>query len=136
MQFKKITIITGEYGSGKTNLAVNLAYAMKEHGTTAIVDIDTVNPYFRTADFRDELTENGIDVIRIFDALNDILFLLSAFAGAVQMPELSLLADISMSSKSTPATTICFTFTTCTVQQRFQQKKLLPCCMRLKWPAA
>ena len=42
MQFKKITIITGEYGSGKTNLAVNLAYAMKEHGTTAIVDIDTV----------------------------------------------------------------------------------------------
>ena len=63
MQFKKITIITGEYGSGKTNLAVNLAYAMKDHGTTAIVDIDTVNPYFRTADFRDELTENGIDVI-------------------------------------------------------------------------
>lgn len=63
MQFKKITIITGEYGSGKTNLSVNLAYAMKEHGTTAVIDLDTVNPYFRTADFRNELTEAGIDVI-------------------------------------------------------------------------
>lgn len=63
MQFKKITIITGEYGSGKTNLSVNLAYAMKEHGSTAIVDLDTVNPYFRTADFRNELSEAGIDVI-------------------------------------------------------------------------
>lgn len=63
MKFKKITIITGEYGAGKTNLAVNLAYEMKKHGSTAIVDLDTVNPYFRTADFREELTENGIDVI-------------------------------------------------------------------------
>lgn len=63
MQFKKITIITGEYGSGKTNLSVNLAYAMKEKGSAAIIDLDTVNPYFRTADFREELKEAGIDVI-------------------------------------------------------------------------
>lgn len=63
MNFKKITIITGEYGSGKTNLSVNLAYAMKEHGSTAVIDLDTVNPYFRTADFRAELTQAGIDVI-------------------------------------------------------------------------
>lgn len=63
MQFKKITIITGEYGSGKTNLAVNLACAASEHGSAAIVDLDTVNPYFRTADFRDELTERGIEVV-------------------------------------------------------------------------
>ena len=63
MQFKKITIITGEYGSGKTNLSVNLACEMHKSGSTAIVDLDTVNPYFRTADFRDELTGQGIDVI-------------------------------------------------------------------------
>ena len=63
MQFKKITIITGEYGSGKTNLSVNLACEMLKSGSTAIVDLDTVNPYFRTADFRDELTGQGIDVI-------------------------------------------------------------------------
>lgn len=63
MKYKKITIITGEYGSGKTNLAVNLAYDMKKYGSTAIIDLDTVNPYFRTADFKNEMTENGIDVI-------------------------------------------------------------------------
>ncbi len=63
MNFRKITIITGEYGCGKTNLAVNLALMMKEHGTTAVVDLDTVNPYFRTADFTEEMKANGIDII-------------------------------------------------------------------------
>ena len=51
---KKITIITGHYGSGKTNLAVNLAVnASREGKAVAIVDLDIVNPYFRTADFRE-----------------------------------------------------------------------------------
>ena len=49
---KKITIITGHYGSGKTNLAVNLALQLADAGEkVTIVDFDIVNPYFRTADF-------------------------------------------------------------------------------------
>ena len=49
---KKITIITGHYGSGKTNLSVNLAVRAAEEGKkVAVVDLDLVNPYFRTADF-------------------------------------------------------------------------------------
>jgi len=49
---KKITIITGHYSSGKTNLAVNLALNLADKGeTVTIVDFDIVNPYFRTADF-------------------------------------------------------------------------------------
>ena len=56
----RIKIITGHFGSGKTEVAVNLA--MAERGTT-IVDLDTVNPYFRTADAKDELDRHGIRAI-------------------------------------------------------------------------
>lgn len=61
---KKITIITGHYGSGKTNFAVNLAVnAAAEGKSAAIVDLDIVNPYFRTADFRKMFEEKGIKLI-------------------------------------------------------------------------
>ena len=58
---KKITIITGHYGSGKTNLSVNLAMQLaKQQEKVTIVDFDIVNPYFRTADFQDLFENNGI----------------------------------------------------------------------------
>lgn len=61
---KKITIVTGHYGSGKTNLSVNLAVkAAGEGKSVAIVDLDLVNPYFRTADFRGFFEEKGIKMI-------------------------------------------------------------------------
>ncbi len=61
---KKITIITGHYGSGKTNLSVNLAMnAAQEGKSVAVVDLDIVNPYFRTADFKKLFEENGIRLI-------------------------------------------------------------------------
>ncbi len=61
---KRISIITGHYGSGKTNIAVNMALDLKKSGKdVTIVDLDIVNPYFRTADFQEMLQENGIKVI-------------------------------------------------------------------------
>ncbi|MDE6835217.1 MAG: cobalamin biosynthesis protein CobQ [Ruminococcus sp.] len=61
---KKITIITGHYGSGKTNLAVNLAVgASREGKAVTVVDLDIVNPYFRTADFRELFSEKNIKLI-------------------------------------------------------------------------
>ena len=57
---KKITIVTGHYGSGKTNISANLAIKLAEAGKkVTVVDLDIVNPYFRTADFSD-LFENEI----------------------------------------------------------------------------
>ncbi|MBP5404501.1 MAG: hypothetical protein J6Y74_00910 [Clostridia bacterium] len=48
---KRVTMILGHYGSGKTNIAVNLALALrKTHDRVAIADLDIVNPYFRTKD--------------------------------------------------------------------------------------
>lgn len=61
---KRITIITGHYGSGKTNLAVNLAVrAANEGKKTAVVDLDIVNPYFRTADFSKLFNRLGIRLV-------------------------------------------------------------------------
>ncbi len=61
---KKITIVTGHYGSGKTNLSVNLAVkAVQEGKSVAVVDLDLVNPYFRTADFREFFESKGIKLI-------------------------------------------------------------------------
>ena len=61
---KKINIITGHYGSGKTNLSVNLAMSLRAAGEeVTLVDLDIVNPYFRTKDSAKELESAGIELI-------------------------------------------------------------------------
>jgi len=61
---KRIAIFTGHFGSGKTEVAVNYALKTAEMGKkTAIVDLDIVNPFFRTADVRKKLENQGIKVI-------------------------------------------------------------------------
>ena len=61
---KRITILSGHYGSGKTNIAVNYAMLLADEGKkVCIADLDIVNPYFRTKDSEDELKEKGISLI-------------------------------------------------------------------------
>ena len=64
MDFKRITLLSGHYGSGKTNLAVNIAFTLRRmYERVAIADIDIVNPYFRTRDSAAELEAAGIRLI-------------------------------------------------------------------------
>ena len=64
MEHKRLTLFAGHYGSGKTNIAVNYAVALAEEGKkVCIADLDIVNPYFRTKDSEQELTERGISLI-------------------------------------------------------------------------
>lgn len=64
MDFKRIVLLSGHYGSGKTNIAVNLTLRMKAaREKVAIADIDIVNPYFRTKDSQTELEKAGIRLI-------------------------------------------------------------------------
>lgn len=64
MNTKRITILSGHYGSGKTNIAVNLALDKRKiHEQVAIADIDIVNPYFRTKDSEELLKQADIRLI-------------------------------------------------------------------------
>lgn len=61
---KRVTVITGHFGSGKTEFALNYALALKELGLDVIIiDFDIVNPYFRTKDAEQFLLNQKIDVI-------------------------------------------------------------------------
>ena len=64
LNFKKVTVITGHYGCGKTNLAVNLALFFAKQGEpVTVIDLDIVNPYYRTNDFKDLFDEYGIHTL-------------------------------------------------------------------------
>ncbi len=64
MEYKRITLLCGHYGSGKTNVALNMAYEIKQsYERVSIADLDIVNPYFRTKDSAKELEQKGIDLI-------------------------------------------------------------------------
>ena len=60
---QRILLIVGNYGSGKTEVAVNLAIQLSAHQSISIVDLDIVNPYFRCREAREEMEGFGIRVI-------------------------------------------------------------------------
>jgi hypothetical protein len=61
---KRFTVVTGHYGCGKTNLSVNLALDLAARdGAATLVDLDIVNPYFRSSDYAVEIAAHGVNVI-------------------------------------------------------------------------
>lgn len=61
---KRIRIICGHYGSGKSEFSVNYAIKLNEsHSKVALVDLDVVNPYFRSREQTEEMESLGIKVI-------------------------------------------------------------------------
>lgn len=89
-KLKNLTVVTGHFGSGKTNFAVNLARcAAKEGRKVTIIDLDIVNPYFRAADNTAELEALGVKCI-VPDFANtnvDIPTLPPAVMGAIEVHE-------------------------------------------------
>ena len=64
MNYKRVTLLSGHYGSGKTGIAVAMAMEQKKrYERVAIADLDIVNPYFRTKDSQEELEAAGIRLI-------------------------------------------------------------------------
>lgn len=83
IELNKIIIITGNYGSGKTEVSVNLAAYQKMRGVdVCIVDLDLVNPYFRTREAKAALNDIGVEVVLPADQyLNADLPILSPDVG-------------------------------------------------------
>lgn len=64
LKLKKFTVICGHYGCGKTNLSINLAIDCAKAGkTVTLVDLDLVNPYFRSSEYGEILQRNGVKLI-------------------------------------------------------------------------
>ena len=62
--FPRLLMLSGHYGSGKTNIAINLAlHLRRSRKKVTIADLDIVNPYFRASDSFGSLRSDGIDVI-------------------------------------------------------------------------
>ncbi len=58
---RPVTIFTGAYGSGKTELALNIALKLKQkYDDVALVDFDIVNPYFRSSEHK-AMLEDGVE---------------------------------------------------------------------------
>lgn len=64
LDYKRLTLFAGHYGSGKTNIALNYArWLRRQNLPVTIADLDIVNPYFRTKDSEAALAAEGIRLI-------------------------------------------------------------------------
>ena len=95
-QIKGIVIIVGNYGSGKTEVSINLAVNQKRAGVDVkIADLDLVNPYFRTREARKPLLKLGIEVVvpeeKYLQA--DLPILSPVVAGLIRQPSDLTLID-------------------------------------------
>ncbi|NLN83485.1 MAG: hypothetical protein GX138_03890 [Firmicutes bacterium] len=60
----RVTIFVGPYGSGKTELSLNVVQSLADqYEQIAIVDLDVVKPYFRAREFRAKLAQKDIRAI-------------------------------------------------------------------------
>ena len=92
-----IVAVVGNYGSGKTEISINLAVNQKRTGMDVrVADLDLVNPYFRTREARGPLTEMGIDVVlpseEYLDA--DLPVLSPLVAGLLRRPSQLVILDV------------------------------------------
>ncbi len=60
---KEYWVLLGSFGSGKSELALNMSIEAAKHGPCTLVDLDVINPYFRTSERGDVLTPAGVELI-------------------------------------------------------------------------
>lgn len=59
-----VVVVAGHYGVGKTNLSLNVALDAARAGKqVTLVDLDVVNPYFRSSEYRALLEEHGVELV-------------------------------------------------------------------------
>lgn len=92
-----IVVVVGNYGSGKTEVSINLAVERKRAGLAVrIADLDLVNPYFRTREAKDTLASLGIEVVLPPEEYlqADLPILSPLVAGMIRHPEELTILDV------------------------------------------
>lgn len=94
---KRINIFVGHYGSGKSEIAVNAAFCIKEaRENVVLADMDIVNPFFRSLDAKNWLESRGIRVLApLFANTNvDVPALVPEISVALRSPEKNVILDV------------------------------------------
>ncbi|HHT47953.1 MAG TPA: hypothetical protein GXZ98_01485 [Firmicutes bacterium] len=97
MGAKRITVITGPFGSGKTEVAVNYALEVNRSSKpVGLVDLDIVNPYFRSRELTKHLHEEGIDLVSTHPGLEmaDLPALSPRIFSLLQNPDFQVIFDV------------------------------------------
>lgn len=89
-------VLTGNYGSGKTEIALNLAFEAAKQMKTTLVDLDIVNPYFRSGEKADELRAAGIRTLMPTYAMTtvDIPALPAEIQSVFEVPSDKVIFDV------------------------------------------
>lgn len=95
---KRIRVIIGHYGSGKTEFAVNYALMLSKQTTDiALCDLDIVNPYFRSREKATLLEESGIRVYSGafgHESNLDLPMLSPSLVAPLQNPNTNVILDV------------------------------------------
>jgi hypothetical protein len=69
----RLTVISGAFGTGKTEIAINLALQLREagHDPVTLVDLDIVNLYFRSRQKAYDLEQKGIRVVSSVEGMEN-----------------------------------------------------------------
>lgn len=95
---KRITVIAGHFGSGKTEFSVNLAMDLKkEYDKVALLDLDIANPYFRSRERQQMLEDAGISVYYNtfgYDITEDLPAVSAVLRAPLEDPECITVVDV------------------------------------------
>ncbi|MEW5993035.1 MAG: cobalamin biosynthesis protein CbiA [Candidatus Zixiibacteriota bacterium] len=95
---RDILIIVGSYGSGKSEVAINLAghLAVTGNQPVAIADLDIVNPYFRSREAEEELESLGVATLNPKGGYRhaDLPIILPEISGAIKKRDGKVVLDV------------------------------------------
>ena len=97
MTSPRITVFTGRFGSGKTEIALNYALQLTQQGSSPyLIDLDIVTPYFRTRDKAEELKRLGVRVVAPFAVGQhvDVPAISPQIQGAIEQPTHPVVIDL------------------------------------------
>ena len=94
---KKVLIFMGMFGSGKTEVSLNVARLLADRGErVALADIDTISPYYRSRDMRESFSKFGVKIVAPKGTLAhaDLPIIPAEVFGYVENPDYRVILDV------------------------------------------